>query len=80
MTNTKGKNTMQVKKIVAGTYAVIINDVEFEIYQNLTLIDKGWELRNVSNDREWIDTFSALCFAKQYLAEHGYALIKQENA
>ena len=71
---------MEIKKIVAGTYEVIINNVEFEIYQNLTLIDKGWELRVITNDREWIETFPTLNSAKEFLAERGHTFNEQENA
>ncbi len=59
---------LKIKKIVAGTYEVQIGNFKFEIYQNLSLFDKGWELRDMSNNNnEWIDTFPNLNSAKEYL-------------
>ena len=78
--NNKGEK-MKIKKIVAGTYEVTINNSKFEIYQNLSLDDKGWELRIKTNlDPDWIDTFPTLNSAKEFLAERGHTFNEQESA
>ena len=80
MKTTKEKK-MKIKKIVAGTYEVTINNSKFEIYQNLELHDKGWELRvQTKYDTDWIETFPTLNSAKEFLAERGHTFNEQENA
>lgn len=70
MNNLTKVKKMKVTKIVAGTYDVEINNSTFEIYQNLELWDKGWELREIKEfDREWHETFPTLKSAKEYLKE-----------
>ena len=69
---------MKIKKIIAGTYKVKINNSEFEIYQNPYLTDKGWELRIINYfngkvyERDWIETFPTLGSVKEYLREYGH--------
>ena len=59
---------MKVKKIVAGTYDVFINDHKYEIYQDENLFDKGWVITfDPDKTREEIDTCYTLSEAKEII-------------
>jgi hypothetical protein len=61
-----------IKKIVAGTYDMVVNNNTYEIYQDLNLFDKGWKIYltkingedNLEMDR-WCDTVDSLKYAKE---------------
>ena len=61
-----------IKKIVAGTYQMVVNNNTYEIYQDLNLFDKGWKIsleklngvENYAMDK-WCDTVDTLGYAKQ---------------
>ncbi len=71
----KTKNFI-IKRIVAGTYDMTINNNTYEIYQDLNLFDKGWKINlrkingedNLSIDT-WCDTVDSLNYAKQCILE-----------
>jgi len=64
--NKKGESVMKVKKVIAGTYDVFINNRKYEIYQNPDLFDKGWVVTfDPDNTREGIDTCPTLADAKE---------------
>ena len=61
-----------IKKIVAGTYDMVVNNNTYEIYQDLNLFDKAWKINlrkingveNYAMD-QWCDTVDTLSYAKQ---------------